>query len=179
MESWRSIDWINGYENLYAISNFGRVKSFQRTLNIHGGWTREKKESILKAWLDSSGYPTVIFRNNGYSKSLLVHHLVWDAFSERKRHKRYRQIDHVDNNPLNNNFANLQLLSIRENVAKGKLLKSKTSKFTGVSWDKKNSKWRSMIHIDGHNITIGYFTIEKDAAESYQEQLLKVINQKH
>lgn len=41
-EIWREID---GYNNLYEISNYGRVKSLKK-----------EKEKILKLWTEKSGY---------------------------------------------------------------------------------------------------------------------------
>ena len=59
-EIWR---WISGYENLYQISNFGRVKSF------NGKWVMEK---ILKPSLQKNGYLTVSLRKNGTLKTAKI-----------------------------------------------------------------------------------------------------------
>ena len=44
-----------------------------------------------------------------------------------------------------------------------------TSGYTGVSWDKANSKWRARIRIDGKNKHLGYFTSIKDASVAYEK----------
>ena len=44
-------------------------------------------------------------------------------------------VDHINNDPLDNRLENLQLISHRYNLSKDK--KGGSSKFTGVSWDKR------------------------------------------
>jgi hypothetical protein len=39
MEEWRDIE---GYEGLYQVSNFGRVRSLDRTVWNHNGYARKK-----------------------------------------------------------------------------------------------------------------------------------------
>jgi hypothetical protein len=58
MEVWKD---IKGYEGLYQISNFGRVKSLPREVNYRHG-KRFTREKILKAHLNkSTGYFQVGF----------------------------------------------------------------------------------------------------------------------
>ena len=47
---------------------------------------------------------------------------------------------------------------------------TRRSKFVGVTWDKKNKKWKASIKIDGKDKTLGYFDDEKEAACKYDEQ---------
>ena len=44
------------------------------------------------------------------------------------------------------------------------------SKFVGVSWDKKEKKWKAQIMIDRKMKYLGYFDDEKEAACKYDEQ---------
>ena len=44
------------------------------------------------------------------------------------------------------------------------------SKFVGVTWDKKNKKWKAKIKIDGKRKNLGYFDDEKEAACKYDQQ---------
>ena len=68
-EIWR---WIEGYENLYQISNFGRVKSFP---NSH-----HKNAKILKPAIQNVGYLQVYLYKNGKGKYFKIHRLVAQAF---------------------------------------------------------------------------------------------------
>ena len=68
-EIWRP---VIGYEGLYEVSNYGRVKS----LNYRG----TGKEGLMNGKIDKNGYKMVILHKNGKRKSFLVHRLVAIAF---------------------------------------------------------------------------------------------------
>ena len=42
-----------------------------------------------------------------------------------------------------------------------------TSQFPGVHWDKRENKWMVRIRLAGRRVHLGYFDVEKDAAEAY------------
>jgi hypothetical protein len=48
---------------------------------------------------------------------------------------------------------------------------NKSSKYIGVSWYKKYYKWSSQIYISGKLKNLGYFTLEIDAHNAYQNAL--------
>lgn len=81
-------------------------------------------------------------------------------------------IDHIDGNPLNNQKNNLRICSIRENSQN---LRHKTatrnysSKFVGVTWNKRDEKWKVQIRINGKIKHLGYFLNEEDASQAYQK----------
>jgi hypothetical protein len=155
---------IPGYEGIYQVSNYGRVKSLSRELNARNNHTRKSKELILSACIDSTGYFNVVL----YGKSIKIHVLVAMAFLNHKPGGYIKVVDHIDNNKLNNNLENLQIVSQRYNVSK----KVKGfSKYIGVSFDKERNKWVSHIRINGKTKKIGRFDKEIDAANSYQEYL--------
>lgn len=75
-------------------------------------------------------------------------------------------VDHIDFNKSNNNPENLRLLDDSESCKhKRKANKSTQSRFKGVSWCKKQKKWRAEIWVNGNKIYFGYFDIEEEAAE--------------
>ncbi len=59
-EIWR---WIAGYENLYQVSNFGRVKRFYGNGNV----------KILKPWLNRQGYLIFDLCKGAKSKHFPIH----------------------------------------------------------------------------------------------------------
>ena len=44
------------------------------------------------------------------------------------------------------------------------------SKYVGVSWFKRDKKWKAQIRIDGKVKSLGYYHDEKEAARIYDEQ---------
>ena len=88
VEEWRD---VGGYEGLYKISNRGRIKSYQG---------RYKKPKILKTTMTTTGYKKIELTKNKRKKSLKVHRLVAEAFLPNEENKPY--VNHIDNNPLNN-----------------------------------------------------------------------------
>lgn len=63
---------IRGYEGLYQISNWGRVKSLN--------YNRTKQERILKNSIDKCGYLYIVLWKNGKKKKFLIHRLVAETF---------------------------------------------------------------------------------------------------
>jgi len=52
----------------------------------------------------------------GLNKKFLVHRVVWEAFNGEIPNQ--MDIDHIDNNPMNNKLENLQMLSHGDNLKK-------------------------------------------------------------
>lgn len=105
IEEWKN---IKGYQGLYQVSNFGRVKSLN--------YNKTNKEKILIGGKVSRGYKRVLLSKNGKTKNFLIHRLVYTAFVGNVQDG--FQIDHRDNNPENNRLDNLQLLTVSENIKK-------------------------------------------------------------
>jgi hypothetical protein len=167
---------IIGYEGIYEISNMGRVKSFAKTWVCNRfGATRKKDDTILSTPIDSDGYRIVGLHRNGKQKSFKIYTLVWDHFGDKPRNGRKLLVDHIDNPTTNDRIDNLQLLTNRENVSKDRLFSGKkTSKYTGVHWDKNAKKWMSTIYINGKRNYLGLFESETAAMITYQRELLKI-----
>lgn len=75
-----------------------------------------------------------------------------------------KQIDHKDNNPLNNNIDNLRKASQSENCLNSLVSKRNTSGVKGVSWRKKSKKWTVRITINNKYVSFGSFN-DKELAE--------------
>ena len=101
---------IKGYEGLYEVSNMGRVKSLARKYC--------RNDRILRGTTGNHGYNKVGLCKDSHIKTILIQHLVWEAFGNGRRNGWKQVIDHVDSNKLNNRIDNLQLLTQRENISK-------------------------------------------------------------
>lgn len=94
---------IIGYEGLYQVSNMGNIKS------LIG---RYKNVSVLKQGFDANGYKVVSLCKNKVKKTKSVHRLVMEAFKGRSK----LQVNHIDLDKSNNNIANLEYLTAKENI---------------------------------------------------------------
>ena len=112
-EIWKD---IKGFEGLYQISNFGRVKSLkrkrfnyrlQKTIEIH-------KEIILKPFEDKKGYLCVKLQNNKNKTMFKVHRLVAKTFIPNPDD--LPQINHINGIKNNNNMHNLEWCNCSYNV---------------------------------------------------------------
>ena len=95
-EIWKPID---GYEGLYEISTFGRVKSL---VDCHG----IKRDKIVKPLHSRYGYLLVNLYKNKQLKSARIHHLVAIAFIP--DHLNLPYINHKDEEKTNNFVGNLE-----------------------------------------------------------------------
>lgn len=98
MEIWKDID---GFNNIYQISNYGRVRSLDRILR-NGNKIKGK---ILKVAYDKDGYEKLCLKHNEQRYYARVHRLVAIAFIENKDN--YELINHKDGNRSNNHVDNL------------------------------------------------------------------------
>ena len=122
-EIWKD---IKGYESLYQVSNFGRVRSLPRY--AHG---RMYGDIILKPILKRHiGYYVVSLHKNGKQTQALVHRLVADAFCERQNG--YNVVDHINTDTKDNKASNLRWTTIEGNVKNSMTVKHRTDKIRKV-----------------------------------------------
>lgn len=132
-EEWKS---IKGYEGLYEVSSFGRVRSLNHLEVVPSRWgrliKRWKKGRVLTPRERAHGYVAVSFSFRG--KDQPIHHLVAEAFIG-KRPKNY-QINHKDGDKKNNNFENLEWVTCKENL--------RHARERGLSRSNKGKKWKHL-----------------------------------
>lgn len=110
-EVWKD---IKGYEGLYQVSNFGRVKSLERNHHIvlhDKDCLRHQKERIMKQWKRSS-YWLVDLWDKGKRDIRAVHHLVFETFYNRQIGGFF--VHHIDENKENNCAYNLELITCKD-----------------------------------------------------------------
>lgn len=110
-EEWRD---IKGYEGLYQASNYGRVRSMDRTCKFIKSRTQIKKGRILKHGVLKNGYCFVILVKKTSKKLLYIHRLVAEAFIPNP--KNLPEVNHKDENKANNAASNLEWCSHRHNI---------------------------------------------------------------
>ena len=168
MEIWKEVKGYEGYE----VSSLGRVKSLARTVVYKDGRVYKYKSKVLKPRTGTNGYLIVNIVKDTKCKTRSIHQLLAEAFLNHTPDGYKLVVDHIDNNPLNNELGNLQVITARENTSKDR---KGTSKYTGVCWHKNHKKWIAGIKINGKIKHLGYFTDELKAAEAYQNALAKLV----
>ena len=101
-EEWKDIE---GYENYYMISNYGRVKAKEKLIK-RSNHTMKKKEKILSLNNNGTGYMVVHLYDNKKRKSVTVHKLVAAHFLPNVDN--LPCINHKDENKENNRVDNLE-----------------------------------------------------------------------
>lgn len=77
-------------------------------------------------------------------------------------------IDHKDTNPFHNRIENLREATQSQNLANARIRKDNTSGIKGVSFFKRDSKWRASITINGRAINLGHFNTIEEATKVRQ-----------
>lgn len=153
---------IQGYEDIYEISNFGRVSNFRK---------------MLKTYLINSGYVAIKLRKDGKPTSFLVHRLVAEHFVPNPDGK--PEVNHIDGDKGNNRADNLEWVSRSENLSHartsglwvynqpGKGVKKETTKsqYFNVRWDKSRQKWVGALSINNKPYGARRFESELEAAK--------------
>lgn len=110
-EIWKDIP---NYDNLYQVSNMGRIKSCSKiVLRNSGKGNALKEEKILSLEKIKSGYLRVQLSHNKSKKKYLVHRLVALVFIENVNNK--KQVNHKDSVRDNNESSNLEWVTNKEN----------------------------------------------------------------
>ena len=139
-EIWKDIP---GYEGLYQVSNYGRVKSLSRK--------RIDREQILGEKIISqrkkkNGYLITTLFKNYKEKKCYVHRLVAQVFIPNPNN--LPQVNHKDENKENNNVSNLEWCSQKYNSNYNELPKKRYKKV--IQYDLKNNfikEWNCMKDI--------------------------------
>ena len=111
MEVWKDIE---GYEEYYQISNFGNVRSKDRNKSTGKGFYKLKGKELSKTKTSTGYFKIELIDKSGVRKSYKVHRLVGFAFIPNPENK--PNINHIDGNPLNNHFSNLEWCTQSENT---------------------------------------------------------------
>ena len=144
--------WKPFRDTKYSISNTGLVRN-------------DKTGRILNLYINMWGYKIATLSNNGKCKTFKVHQLVAEVYLNHIPDGHNLVINHIDHNRLNNNVNNLEIITMRENT--NKLHIKSSSKYTGVSLQKKTNRWLSYKMINGKHTYLGSFKFEEEAYLKY------------
>jgi hypothetical protein len=88
------------------------------------------------------------------------------------------EVDHIDNNKLNNQKSNLRLATHHQNQFNSNLQRNNTSGYIGVVYHKnykknkisKMSHWHARIKFNSKHISLGYYQTPEEAAKAYDKK---------
>lgn len=120
--------WVDalGYEDVYMVSNFGRISSKERKVIDKNGVVKIKRKRLMRQTLKYGQYYAIsLVDNNGKRSGHYVHRLVYESF--KGKIKTGMEIDHIDSNPINNNIINLREVTPLENARNKNSLAKRTT----------------------------------------------------
>ncbi len=80
------------------------------------------------------------------------------------------EIDHKNNNGLDNRKCNLRFCTRSQNMANSRGHRRRRSSFKGVSFHKQFRKWRAIITQNKKNLHLGFFRSQVRAAKAYDDK---------
>lgn len=109
-EMWKPIE---GYENYYEVSNYGRIRTVTRFISNSGKNGMWYNSRILKFNMDKDGYCTVALQKECKVKRFKVHRLVLSTFGN---YEEGLQVNHIDGDKTNNHLDNLEWVTCSQNI---------------------------------------------------------------
>lgn len=109
-EIWKDLE---GYEGYYQASSWGNIRSVDRVVISTDGKRRSLKGKILKPQINK-GYYLINLNKNGKKKKALVSRLVAKTFVDNPMQK--EEVNHIDEDKLNNSVDNLEWVTSKENA---------------------------------------------------------------
>ena len=144
MEKWKD---INGFEDSYQISSFGRVRTKDRHLRASYGSSQFRKGKVLKGVKMPNGYLVVGLWKDNKSRNRYIHRLVAEHFLPNENN--YPCVNHKDENRKNNNVSNLEWCTHEYNnnygTRKEKASKTMKGKFKGEKHSMYGKKHTAII----------------------------------
>ena len=153
-EIWRP---IVGYEGLYEVSSYGRVRSLDRY--VKGKSYRLHKGKVLSPGKNSRGYLSIVLSYNGKHKVITVHRLVAEAFLPNPDN--LPEINHKDEDKTNNRVDNLEFCDHKYNVNYG--TRKDRARDTAI----KNGYWTGLSRKESMK---KYYQENKDKIKEYRKE---------
>ena len=120
------------------------------TGEIFGVWGTKITSKHNKGYIAIQG-------NSNYKGSVYGHHFAWYMTYGNVD---FDELDHIDNNPLNNKISNLR-------IADRQLQNRNRGKSKGYIFDSSRNKWLARIFINRKAIYLGRYDTEEEARQAY------------
>lgn len=132
-----------------------------------------RTDSICRAWNTRwSGKPAITTDNgDGYlsgalnGKRVYAHRIIYEIATG----KQPEIIDHINGNRSDNRICNLRSVSRAENQRNLSVHGRNTSGIPGVSYSRRDHRWRAYINVGGRQASLGMFDTAEEAAAARKE----------
>ena len=139
-------------------------------------WSKAKQTNYCWEWQaakDNNGYGMFKIQGEYLKASRIAYQIINGEISDKDIH-----VLHKCDNPTCINPDHLFTGTHQDNMmdkmrkGRGKTL-GRTSKYLGVSFRDDCKKWRSLVRLNGKNISLGSFNTEEEAAKRRDDEIIK------
>lgn len=109
-EEWKE---IKGFDGFYEISNLGNIRSLYK-YDVNKKKYILREHPLLLKKINDRGYLKLNLSMNGKRHLRYIHRLVAEAFIPNPNN--YKEVNHIDSNPSNNNVFNLEWCDRKYNL---------------------------------------------------------------
>lgn len=106
------------FEDLYQVSNLGRVKALSKRVNTWNGG-KCLAEQMIKPVIQHSGYAHIGLWRQQKCKQVRLHRLVATVFCPNDDPSNKTQVNHINENKLDNRACNLEWCTAKQNTNHG------------------------------------------------------------
>lgn len=138
---------VLGWEKLYMVSSYGRIKRLNREIIDRLGYPKSFKEKILTPHKTRDGYLIITLTCQIKKDALLVHRLV--AFSFIKKVKGKDKVLHKNNIKTDNHYFNLKWGTQQENMIEAYADGLVNTRF---AWESKNTKHNRRLFMQAYRL---------------------------
>lgn len=152
-EVWKD---VVGWEGMYEVSSFGKVKSLNRTYVRTDGLSVNRKGRLLKTPPNKDGYliAHLTSKMDNKKNTMRVHRLVANAFIYNPMN--LPEVNHIDEIKSNNNVKNLEWCNHYDNCHHGTMLdRFLNHSSTSLKWEQSRKPIVGVSLDDGSEIRYG------------------------
>lgn len=157
--------WVSDTGIVYTSWKMQNIKGRRGFIKVDHGIPVEEKGKRL----GNHGYYRVAVRDGNTRQDYLIHRLVVEAWIRPMTDD--EEVDHIDNNRLNNTLSNLRIATHQQNCCNA--ARDNTKYYKGVSYKENRGTFDAKIQFLNETHYLGAFNTAEEAARAYDEAAKK------